>query len=124
MIIITINIIMTNLVTKKSKKDNENKNDNDDDSSSDLDDNLIDFNLDDELCAEPENTEVNNQQNDFDKEDFDSPINKYVEPTVERPTIGVPPPGTDPNDDYDFDNDDNGIFQTKHKKDYDNDEDY
>ena len=107
---------------EKRKKDIEN--DNNDDSSSDLDDNLIDFNLDDELCAEPENTEVNNQQNDFDKEDFDSPINKYVEPTVERPTIGVPPPGTDPNDDYDFDNDDNGIFQTKHKKGYDNDEDY
>ena len=101
---------------------NDNNKYNDNDSSSELDD-LIDFKLDDELCAEPENTEVNQQQNDFDKEDFDLPINKYVEPTVERPTIGVPPPGTDPNDDYDFDNDDNGIFQTKHKKIFDNDDD-
>jgi hypothetical protein len=109
---------------EKQKNDNGNDNDNDSDSSSDLDDNLIDFKLDDELCAEPENTEVNKQQNDFDKEDYDSPISKYAEPTVERPTIGVPPPGTDPNDDFDFDNDDNGIFQTKHKKGYDNDEDY
>ena len=108
----------------KKNSNEKRKNDNDNDSSSDLDDNLIDFKLDDELCAEPENTEVNKQQNDFDKEDLDSPINKYVEPTVERPTIGVPPPGTDPNDDFDFDNDDNGIFQTKHKKDYDYDEDY
>ena len=108
----------------KKNSNEKQKNDNDNDSSSDLDDNLIDFNLGDELCAEPENTEVNKQQNDFDKEDFDSPISKYAEPTVERPTIGVPPPGTDPNDDYDFDNDDNGIFQTRHKKDYDNDDDY
>ena len=109
-------------VKKNSNEIKKKENDNDNESSSDLDD-LIDFKLDDELCPEPENTEAN-KENDFDKEDLDSPINKYVEPTVERPTIGVPPPGTDPKDDFDFDNDDNGIFQTKHKKSYDYDEDY
>ena len=42
----------------KKNSNEKQKNDNDNDSSSDLDDNLIDFNLGDELCAEPENTVI------------------------------------------------------------------
>ena len=45
-----------------------------------------------------------------------------MERTVERPTIGVPPPGTDLNDNFSDDDDyNNGIFQTNHKKESDND---
>ena len=43
-----------------------------------------------------------------------------MERTVERPTIGVPPPGKDPQNNYEYENDDNnGIFQSHDKRDND-----
>ena len=106
-------------IKKKSKEKNEY------DSSSDDLDGLIDFKLDDELCPEPENTDEN-KFNDFNNDDdnnLDLPMQKIMERTVERPTIGVPPPGTDPNDEYNFEDDDynNGVFQSnENKKIFDN----
>jgi serine/threonine protein kinase len=77
------------------------------DSAEELDD-LIDFKLGDELCLESEEE----KKLDDDNDNYES-AKKYMEPTVERPTIGVPPPGTDPRDNYDNDDDcDNGIFQS------------
>ena len=47
-----------------------------------------------------------------------------MERVVERPTIGVPPPGTDPNDDYYYQDDcNNGVFQTHYRSPFDNDND-
>jgi hypothetical protein len=113
---------------RKEKKEKEEKDDsNNDDSSEDLD-GLIDFKLGDELCPEPDNASED-KSNDFnggnggDDEDVDSPLKKYMERVVERPTIGVPPPGTDPNDNYECEDDyNNGIFQTNRKKNYFNDD--
>ena len=116
---------------EKKEKENENENSNSDDSSEDLD-GLIDFKLGDELCPEPENSsEDKNKDNEFkngrngsDDEDIDLPMKKYMERVVERPTIGVPPPGTDPKDNYECDDDyNNGVFQTNHNKEY-YDDDY
>ena len=89
-------------------------------------DNLIDFKLGDELCLEPESV-IENKINDFNDEkeenNLDLPMKKIMDHTVERPTIGVPSPGTDPNDNYD-DGDDfnNGVFQSSHKKLFDDDD--
>ena len=44
-----------------------------------------------------------------------------MERVVERPTIGVPPPGTDLYENYEYEDEYNGVFQTN--KDY-NYEDY
>ena len=43
------------------------------------------------------------------------------EPTIERPTIGVPPPGTNPKE-YNFEDDysNDVIFHTNKKRKYDN----
>ena len=77
------------------------------------------------MCPEPENTDEN-KFNDFNNDDdnnLDLPMQKIMERTVERPTIGVPPPGTDPNDEYNFEDDDynNGVFQSnENKKIFDN----
>ena len=50
---------------------------------------------------------------------------KIMERTVERPTLGVPPPGTDPNDNFDYGDDDdlnNGVFQTNKNNMFNNDD--
>ena len=100
---------------EKEKSNNDSKNDDD---SENLDD-LIDFKLGEEICPEPEDEKSNdlNDNNDKEKEDnFEMTMKqKIMERTVERPTIGVPPPGTNPNDNYDYEDDDsdnNGVFQT------------
>ena len=100
----------------KEKEDSKNG----DDSSENLDD-LIDFKLGDELCLDPEE-DKDNSLNDDNDDNIDLPMKKIMERTVERPTIGVPPPGTDLNDNFSDDDDyNNGIFQTNHKKESDND---
>ena len=117
-----------------SESDNENENQNNsnnsknDDSSENLDE-LIDFKLGDEICPEPEDEKYNdlNDNNDKEKEDnFEMTMKKKImERTVERPTLGVPPPGTDPNDNFDFDDDDdlnNGVFQTNKNNIFNNDD--
>ena len=93
-------------------------------SSSDELDNLIDFKLGDELCSEPGSI-VEKKSDEFDDKpddnNLDLPMKKIMERTVDRPTIGVPPPGTDPNNNYDYDDDDNnGVFQSNIKLDFDN----
>ena len=101
---------------EEKEKSNESKNDDD---SENLDD-LIDFKLGEEICPEPEDENSNNDlndNNDKEKEDnFEMTMKKKImERTVERPTIGVPPPGTNPNDNYEYEDDDsdnNGVFQT------------
>ena len=100
---------------KERNKSNDSKNDDD---SENLEE-LIDFKLGEEVCPEPEDEKYNllNDDNEKEKEDnFEMTMKqKIMERTVERPTIGVPPPGTDPNDNYDLDEDDdnnNGVFQT------------
>ena len=78
---------------------------------------LIDFKLgDDELCAEPEDEDKYVSEND---NNLDLPMKKIMERTLERPTIGVPPPGTDPQDNYENDDEnDNGIFQSTPSKEF------
>ena len=103
---------------QKSKKDG--------DSSDELDD-LIDFKLGDELCPEPDNYSDENKKNEFkdneSDDNLDLPMKKIMEVTVERPTIGVPPPGTDLNDDFNYEGDDNnGVFQSNYRRGYDNDD--
>ena len=119
----------------ESESENENKKDensndskNDDDSSENLDE-LIDFKLGDEICPEPEDEKYNNlnDNNDKEKEDnFEMTMKKKImERTVERPTLGVPPPGTDPNDNFDYGDDDdlnNGVFQTNKNNMFNNDD--
>ena len=122
---------------KEKEKENNNKSDNElfqnkknskdsnkNDSSDELDD-LIDFKLGDELCVEPDSI-VENQNNDFNDNEEDNnmdlPMKKIMERTIERPTIGVPPPGTDPKDNYECDNECDGIFQSNHQKEFDNDD--
>ena len=83
---------------------------------------LIDFKLGDELCLEPENTDENqiNSINDKDDNNLDLPMKKIKEHTINRPTFGVPPPGSDPNDPYDFGDDYNsGVFQINERKIFD-----
>ena len=122
------------LCSKCKRSDNENENQNNsnnsknDDSSENLDE-LIDFKLGDEICPEPEDEKYNdlNDNNDKEKEDnFEMTMKKKImERTVERPTLGVPPPGTDPNDNFDFDDDDdlnNGVFQTNKNNIFNNDD--
>ena len=83
------------------------------DSSEDLDD-LIEFKLGDELCPVPENTPENRyNDSDDDEDNIELPMKKINERRVERPTIGVPPPGTDPNENFDYEDGNNGIFQSK-----------
>ena len=108
---------------EKSKKDG--------DSSDELDE-LIDFKLGDELCPEPDNNSDNEKKNDFNDIDNDNddnidlPMKKIMERTVERPTIGVPPPGTDLNEDFNNEDDyENGVFQTNYRRRrYDDNDDY
>jgi len=105
--------------SKNVKKELEPKNNND--SLDGLED-LIDFKLGDELCLEPENTEENKSNNINDKDDnnLELPMKKIMEHTVNRPTFGVPPPGSDPNDSYDFGDDFNsGVFQINQRKMFD-----
>ena len=96
------------------EKSNELKSDDD---SENLDD-LIDFKLGEEACPEPEDEMYSDLNDDYDKEKEDNfemtMKKKFQEKTVERPTLGVPPPGTDPKDNFEFDEDDdnNGVFQT------------
>ena len=82
---------------------------------------LIDFKLgDDELCAEPEDEDKYDNEND---NNLDLPMKKIMERTLGRPTIGVPPPGTDPQDNYDNDDEnDNGIFQSTPSKEFGQDD--
>ena len=68
-----------------------------------------------------------NDNNDKEKEDnFEMTMKKKImERTVERPTLGVPPPGTDPNDNFDYGDDDdlnNGVFQTNKNNMFNNDD--
>ena len=100
------------------KEDELSKEEKNDDSSENLDE-LIDFKLGDELCPVPEDEKFNDLDDDNDKDkenDFEKTMKKKImERTVERPTLGVPPPGTNPNDNFEFDDDDdfnNGVFQT------------
>ena len=100
------------------KEDELSKEEKNDDSSENLDE-LIDFKLGDELCPVPEDEKFNDLDDDNDKDkenDFEMTMKKKImERTVERPTLGVPPPGTNPNDNFEFDDDDdfnNGVFQT------------
>ena len=87
------------------------------DSTEGLDD-LIDFKLGDELCLDSEEENKLDEENN-DENDKNKSLKRYREPTVERPTIGVPPPGTDPKDNYDKDDDyDNGIFQSSHSREF------
>ena len=103
------------------KQEQEKEEDsNHEDSSEDLDD-LIDFKLGDELCPEPENSNEENYDENNDNANIDLPMKKMMERVVERPTIGVPPPGTDPNDNYECEDDyNNGIFQTNPQREFDN----
>ena len=104
----------------ESPEEKEDSKKDDDNSSEELED-LIDFKLGDELCPEPEEEKYNDDEDD----NIDLPMKKIMERTVERPTIGVPPPGTDINDNFCDDDDyDNGIFQTNTKKENDNDDYY
>jgi len=106
--------------SKNEKKELEPKNNNND-SLDGLED-LIDFKLGDELCLEPENTEENHSKNISDKDDnnLELPMKKIMEHTINRPTFGVPPPGSDPNDSYDFGDDYNsGVFQINQRKIFD-----
>ena len=83
-------------------------------------DNLIDFNLGDELDFEPKITAKKKSNEIHDNEDDINtglPMRKIMERTVERPTIGVPSPGSNPNDN---DEDDNGIFQSSQKEEFEN----
>ncbi len=101
---------------KEKEKDKFHDSKNDDDSEN-LEE-LIDFKLGEEVCPEPEDGKYNllNDDNEKEKEDnYEKTMKqKIMEKTVERPTIGVPPPGTNPNDNFDLDEDDdnNGVFQT------------
>ena len=101
---------------KEKEKDKSHDSKNDDDSEN-LEE-LIDFKLGEEVCPEPEDGKYNllNDDNEKEKEDnYEKTMKqKIMEKTVERPTIGVPPPGTNPNDNFDLDEDDdnNGVFQT------------
>ena len=113
----------------KEDKNKENSNDSKNDDSSENLDELIDFKLGDEICPEPEDAKYNdlNDNNDKEKEDnFEMTMKKKImERTVERPTIGVPPPGTDPNDNFELDDDDdlnNGVFQTHKNNIFNNDD--
>ena len=109
---------------EEKEKSNESKNDED---SENLDD-LIEFKLGDEICP-PEDEIIDNDikdDNDKEKEEnFEMTMKKKImERTVERPTLGVPPPGTDPKDNYEFDEDDdlnNGVFQTNKNNVFNND---
>ena len=111
---------------EEKEKTNESKNEDD---SENLDD-LIDFKLGDEICP-PEDELINNDikdDNDKEKEDnFEMTMKKKImERTVERPTLGVPPPGTDPKDNFEFDEDDdlnNGVFQTNKNNIFNNNDD-
>ena len=102
---------------KENNKENSEKSKNDE-SSENLDE-LIDFKLGDEICQDPEEEKYNNLNDDNDKEKEDNfemtMKQKFMEKTVERPTIGVPPPDTEPEDvGDDFENDEfnSGVFQT------------
>ena len=100
----------------------EKKNSKNIDSGDDLD-NLIDFKLGDELVCEPESTakkKSNEIQDNEDDNNMDLPMKKIMERTVERPTIGVPSPGSNPNDNDEDDDNGNGIFQSGLKKDFEN----
>ena len=93
--------------------------------SSDELDNLIEFKLGDELCLDPDSM-VKKKSDEFndseDDKNLNLPMKKIMEHTVERPTIGVPPPGTDPKDNFNYDEEDNnGIFQSSIKMDFEND---
>ena len=104
-----------------SKNEKKELEPNNNDSLDGLED-LIDFKLGDELCLEPENTEENKSNNINDKDDnnLELPMKKIMEHTVNRPTFGVPPPGSDPNDSYDFGDDFNsGVFQINQRKMFD-----
>ena len=94
--------------------------------SDDLD-NLIDFKLGDELINESDIVVDNNSKELNDNEDnnnMDLPMQKIMDRTIERPTIGVPPPGTNPEDNYEEEDDNNnGIFQSKSKLFFENDND-
>ena len=111
----------------ESEEEKEKSNEDDDDSEN-LEE-LIDFKLGEEICLEPEDEKYDllNDNNDKEKEDnFEMTMKqKIMEKTVERPTIGVPPPGTDPNDNNVFDEDDdnnNGVFQTNKNNIFNNDD--
>ena len=115
--------------SQKEDKEKEKSNDSKDDDSSENLDELFDFKLGDEICPEPEDEKYIdlNDNNDKEKEDnFEMTMKKKImERTVERPTLGVPPPGTDPNDNFDFDDDDdlnNGVFQTNKNNVFKNDD--
>ena len=106
---------MKNFLQKKKNSKNI-------DSGDDLD-NLIDFKLGDELVCEPESTakkKSNEIQDNEDDNNMDLPMKKIMERTVERPTIGVPSPGSNPNDNDEDDDNGNGIFQSGLKKDFEN----
>ena len=114
---------------QKENKEEENLNDSKNDDSSENLDELIDFKLGDEISPEPEEEKYSdlNDNNDKEKEDnFEMTMKKKImERTVERPTLGVPPPGTDPNDNFVFDDDDdlnNGVFQTNKNNIFNNDD--
>ena len=113
-----------NKLEKKAKTFNEplpipEDNDAIEEKVSDELNNLIDFKLGDELCLEPESL-IENEKED---NNLDSPMKKIMDHTVERPTIGVPSPGTDPNDNFSNDDDyNNGVFQSNHKKEFDIDD--
>ena len=113
---------LSNEKNESHNDENEEENDND---SSELDE-LIDFKLGDELCVEPDEPKKNVKEFNIDNEvdnDLELPMRKIMERVVERPTIGVPPPGTDPNDDYYYQDDcNNGVFQTHYKGPFDNDQ--
>ena len=88
--------------------------------------NLIDFKLGDELVNESDivvDKDSNELNDNEDNNNMDLPMQKIMERTVERPTIGVPPPGTDPKDIYEEDDNNNGIFQNKSKLFFENDND-
>ena len=102
---------------KENDKKNSEKSKNDE-SSENLDE-LIDFKLGDEICQDPEEEKYNNLNDDNDKEKEDNfemtMKQKFMEKTVERPTIGVPPPDTEPEnvgDDFENDEFNSGVFQT------------
>ena len=90
-------------------------------------DNLIDFKLGDELVTDSDivvDKDSNELNDNEDNNNMDLPMQKIMDRTVERPTIGVPPPGTDPKDNYEEEDDNNnGIFQNKSKLFFENDND-
>ena len=109
-------------------EEEKSKGSNNDDDSDNLDE-LIDFKLGEEVCPEPEDAkysgELNDDNNKEKEDDFEMTMKKKImERTVERPTIGVPPPGTDPKDNFNFDEDEgdnNGVFQTNKNNFFNND---